>query len=204
MDIALHLIIILGFFVIASYWPFRSCFWPERSGWSYHRDHSPSVGCTTIPTDTFFSPIGSATSRNAYGFFSSSIKIIDVFDTELFSFISKWFQIINVRWFCCRKVLWYWYGERFCTVTCVTIFFQPRRLITSLYWGRRTSGMRSKGNTLKDNSISLRPTHTTTGLGELRCNIKGTITVSRKKKKNSPIALHYWLKPQALILLHLV
>lgn len=122
MDIALHLIIILGFFVIASYWPFRSCFWPERSGWSYHRDHSPSVGCTTIPTDTFFSPIGSATSRNAYGFFSSSIKIIDVFDTELFSFISKWFQIINVRWFCCRKVLWYWYGERFCTVTCVTIF----------------------------------------------------------------------------------
>lgn len=62
-------------------------------------------------------------------------------------------------------------------------FFQPRRLITSLYWGRRTSGMRSKGNTLRDNSISLRPTHTTTGLGELRCNIKGTITVSCKKRK---------------------
>lgn len=70
-------------------------------------------------------------------------------------------------------------------------FFQPRRLITSLYWGRRTSGMRSKGNTLRDNWISLLPTHTTTGLGELRRNIKGTITVSCKKKKNSPIALHY-------------
>lgn len=62
-------------------------------------------------------------------------------------------------------------------------FFQPRRLITSLYWGRRTSGMRSKGSTLRDNSISLRPTHTTTGLGELRCNIKGTIRSLAKKRK---------------------
>lgn len=119
MDIALHLIIILGFFVIASYWPFRSCFWPERSGWSYHRDHSPSVGCTTIPTDTFFSPIGSATSSNAYGFFSSSIKIIDVFDTELFSFISKWFQIINWGDFAV---------EKFCGTDMESVFVQSRVL----------------------------------------------------------------------------
>lgn len=126
MDIALHLIIILGFFVLASYWPFRSCFWPERSGWSYHRNHSPSVGCTTIPTDTFFSPFGTATSRNAYVvlvvfFFKYNYWFF--LDTELFSLNSKQFQRLNVRWFCYGKVLWYWYGERFCTVTCVTISF---------------------------------------------------------------------------------
>lgn len=48
-------------------------------------------------------------------------------------------------------------------------FFQPRLLITSLYWDRQTSEVRSKGNTRRDNSTLLRRTRITTGLGELKC-----------------------------------
>lgn len=91
MDIVLYLIIILGFFVIVSYWFFRFCFWFECFGWSYYRDYFFLVGCIIILIDIFFSFIGFVISCNVYGFFFFLIKIIDVFDIKFFSFILKWF-----------------------------------------------------------------------------------------------------------------
>lgn len=82
-------------------------------------------------------------------------------------------------------------------------FFQPRLLITSLYWGRQTSEVRNRGNTRRDNSILLRLTHTTTGLGELKCNNGNTDGLLQLEKKNHQLCTILYATKVSPILLHL-